>query len=215
MLEQWLDRFPTPQEVFDAALELHSYRDLGTDDRLMRRRDSEYAVFQSVEHAVESGIIRQGFSSVNAFLAKAQTMLQRRKARSGRSLELHLHTIFNEENIVCVFQPTTESGNRPDFIFPSQAAYNNPAYPANRLRMLAAKTTVRERWRQIIEEANRIPVKHLLTLQQGVSENQFSQMREAKVRLVVPQSLHNNYPQSVRPELMTLQDFVGEMRALA
>ena len=129
-------------------------------------------------------------------------------------MERHLRVVFNEEKIVYAPQPTTESGNRPDFIFPSQAAYDNPAYPAGRLRMLAAKTTVKERWRQIIEEANRIPVKHLITLQQGVSENQFAQMRHANVRLVVPKSLHSNYPQSVRQELMTLQDFVGEMRAL-
>ncbi len=215
MPAQWLNQFPTPQEVFDTALALQPYCDLPTDDRVMRRRDCEYAVFQSVEHAVESRVIGQGFNSLDAFLTKAQTILQRRKSRSGRSLELQLRAIFDEENIACAFQPTTESGRRPDFIFPSQADYDNARYPADRLRMLAAKTTVKERWRQVINEADRIPTKHLFTLQEGVSERQFAQMRETNVRLVVPRLLHTRYPQSVRGELMTLQDFVTETREIA
>ena len=212
---RWLNQFPTSQEVFDTALALQPYRNLLTDDRIMRRRDCEYAVFLSVERATEAGTIAQGFNSIEAFLAKAQAILQRRKSRSGRSLELQLQAIFNEEGIPCAFQPTTESGRRPDFIFPSQAAYDDPNYPADRLRMLAAKTTVKERWRQAIDEADRIPAKHIFTLQEGVSERQYAQMRETNIRLVVPQSLHRRYPPSVRPGLMTLQDFVDEARNLA
>ena len=215
MPERWLERFPAPQEVFESALALQSYRGLPMDKRMIRRRDCEYAVFQSIEHAVESRVIEQGFNSIDEFLARAQTVLQRRKSRAGRSLELQLRTILDEENIAYAFQPTTESGNHPDFIFPSQEAYDDLDYPVSRLRMLAAKTTVRERWRQILNEANRIPVKHLFTLQEGVSENQFAQMRDENVRLVVPNPLHSRYPQSVRGELMTLHDFVSETRITA
>ena len=210
MSEQWLERFPTPQEVFDRALALQAHRDLPMDERMIRRRDCEYAVFQSVEHAVESRVIEQGFNSIDEFLARAQTVLQRRKSRAGRSLELQLRAILDEENIAYAFQPTTESGNHPDFIFPSQEAYDDPDYPVGRLRMLAAKTTVRERWRQILNEANRITVKHLLTVQEGMSENQFAQMRDEGIRLVVPSPLHIRYPQLIRPDLMTLQDFISE-----
>jgi hypothetical protein len=57
--------------------------------------------------------------------------------------------------------------------------------------MLAAKTTCKDRWRQILNEADRIPAKHLLTLQEGVSEGQFREMNDAGVRLVVPRALHD------------------------
>lgn len=215
MPEWWLERFPTPQEIFDRALALQAHRGLPMDERMIRRRDCEYAVFRSVEHSVESRVIEQGFNSIDEFLARAQTILQRRKSRAGRSLELQLRAILDEENIAYAFHPTTESGNQPDFVFPSQEAYDDPDYPVSGLRMLAAKTTVRERWRQILNEAHRIPVKHLFTLQEGMSENQFAQMRNENVRLVVPSPLHTRYPQSVRGELMTLQDFVSETRAIA
>ena len=211
---QWLEQFPSPLEVFNTALSLRPYNDLSPDTRVMRRRECEFDVFQSVEHAVESDAIRQGFSSIDSFLARAQTILQRRKARSGRSLELHVNRLLTEENIPYAFQPVTESGNRPDFVFPSQQAYDSPSYPADRLRMLAAKTTVKERWRQVVGEADRIQLKHLLTLQEGVSVNQFSQMQDSDVQLVVPASLHSAYPDRVRPHLMTLNDFVDELRTL-
>lgn len=35
--------------------------------------------------------------------------------------------------------------------------------------MLGAKTTIKERWRQVLEEANRIERKHLITLEPAVS----------------------------------------------
>ncbi len=214
MPSQWLKEFPTPQEVFDTALARQPYSNLSLDARVMRRRDCEYAVFRSVELAFEFSTIRKGFSSIDSFIARAQTILQRRKARSGRSLELHMNRILTEEQIPYVFQPVTEAGKRPDFVFPSQQAYNSPEFPASHLRMLAAKTTVRERWRQVITEADRIQIKHLFTLQEGVSVNQFAQMRDSDVRLVVPKSLHSKYPVGVRPHLMTLKDFVEELREL-
>lgn len=211
---EWADRFPTPQEIIDKAISLQGYRGLSVDSRLLKRRDCEYDVFRSVEQAFELPAIQHGFESIGVFVNKANTILQRRKSRAGRSLELQMKAILEEESVKCEFQARTEAKNRPDFIFPSQEAYNNPSYPDSQLRMLAVKTTVRERWRQILEEADRISVKHLLTLQEGVSEQQFSQMRNAGVRLVVPESLHTRYPASVRPEILTLQNFIKEVQTI-
>ncbi len=80
--------------------------------------------------------------------------------------------------------------------------------------MLAAKTTCKDRWRQVLNEASRIDVKHLLTLQEGVSEGQFREMTEAGVALVVPSVLHNAYPESVRSRLLSLETFIAEVRLL-
>ena len=81
--------------------------------------------------------------------------------------------------------------------------------------MLAAKTTCKDRWRQILNEADRIPRKHLLTLQEGVSENQHAEMKAAGVQLVIPLPLIERFPQSIRPELMTLEKFIESVRHLA
>ena len=80
--------------------------------------------------------------------------------------------------------------------------------------MLAVKTTCRDRWRQILNEADRIPAKHLLTLQEGVSEGQFAEMTGAGVQLVIPAKLMDSFPKSVRPHLQTLESFIGDVRLL-
>ncbi len=58
--------------------------------------------------------------------------------------------------------------------------------------MLAVKTTCKDRWRQILNEADKIHQVHLFTLREGVSLAQYREMRESGVRLVVPSSLHKN-----------------------
>lgn len=215
----WLTRFPSGAEIIAKAAELQSHSALMPDLRLMKRRGCEYEIFRSVEEAVELPLIKAGFTDIDGFIARAQTILQRRKSRSGRSLELHAREIFTEEKLVegthFSHQPVSEPGKSPDFLFPSQAAYQDPSFPASRLRMLAVKTTVKDRWRQILNEASRIPEKHLLTLQEGVSEAQFKEMVEAKVQLVVPQPIIGKFPKSVQPHLQTLESFIGDIRVLA
>lgn len=142
----------------------------------------------------------------------ANSITNRRKSRAGKSLELHLNTIFSEEGLDFAHGETSENKKRPDFLFPSVAAYQDPSWPASRLRMLASKTTCKDRWRQILNEADRIPQKHLITLQQGVSKNQFKEMQRAGVILVAPQKLHKSYPESVQPELVSLEQFIGETK---
>jgi len=214
----WLTKFPSGAEIIAKTAELQSHAGLAPDFRLMKRRECEFELFRSVEEAVELPLIKAGFTTLDGFIARAQTILQRRKARSGRSLELHARAIFAEENLIegthFSHQPESEPGKSPDFLFPSEAAYKDYAFPASKLRILAVKTTLKDRWRQILNEASRVPDKHLLTLQEGVSETQFHEMVEAKVTLVVPKPIIDKFPKSVQPHIQTLESFIGDMRVL-
>ena len=211
----WLSSFPSGAEIVAKAVEMRPETGRGPDDRLLRRRECEYEIFLSVEEAVEMPRIREGFGSINEFVSRAQSILQRRKARAGRSLELQAKEVFVEEglreNQDFAHGVESEPGRRPDFLFPSQTRYRDPAFPADRLRMLAVKTTCRDRWRQILNEAGRIETKHLLTVQEGVSETQFREMKESGVQLVVPTRLWSKYPATVRPKLLSLEAFVAEV----
>jgi hypothetical protein len=80
--------------------------------------------------------------------------------------------------------------------------------------MLAVKTTCKDRWRQILNEADRIRTKHLLTLQEGVSEGQFREMTAAGVQLVVPLPVVPLFPKTAQPHLQTLESFIGDVRLL-
>ena len=215
----WLSAFPTGAEIVAESVRMRPERGRGPDDRLLRRRDCEYEIFLSVEEAVEMPRIREGFGTIDEFVSRAQSILQRRKARAGRSLELQAKEVFREEGLResenFDHDVESEPGRRPDFLFPSQACYRDPSFPADRLRMLAVKTTCRDRWRQILNEAARIPTKHLLTVQEGVSETQFREMKESGVRLVVPARLRTHYPDAMRHELTSLEDFIADVRPLS
>lgn len=214
----WLSEFPSGAEIVRKTVELRGDHGIPVDLRLLKRRDCEFEIFKSLEQAVELPIIKLGFESVDQFINRANSVLQRRKSRSGHSLELHAREIFIEENLRegqdFQHQPESDSGKRPDFLFPSQSAYRDANFPAHKLRMLAAKTTCKDRWRQVINEAERIEIKHLLTLQEGISEGQFREMTAAKVQLVVPLPLVESYPKSVQPHLQTLESFISDVRLL-
>ncbi|PNG27655.1 type II restriction endonuclease [Methylocella silvestris] len=216
---QWFKKFPSGEEIIRRTIAKRPPVGMNPDVRILRRRQCEYEMFLSIEQAVFLPRITSGFTSVDGFLSLAQTILQSRKSRSGNSLELHVREIMSEEGLVSgisfTHRPVVEGGKRPDFLFPSQADYDNFEFPASKLRMLAAKTTCKDRWRQVINEADRIRIKHLLTLQEGVSEGQFREMTDAGVRLVVPAGLHRAFPNSVRPHLITFESFIGEIRMLA
>lgn len=217
---EWLDTFPSTAELMQRSLELRpQYRRLPPDRRLIRRRQCEWEMFQSVESAFWLPVVQEGFRDVETFLNTAQTLSQRRKARSGRSLERHLSYIFGEsgflESINFDQQAETEPGNRPDFLFPSETAYHDESFDAANLRMLAVKTSMKERWSQVLREAERIPKKHLLTLQEGVPQSQFEQITAANITLVVPKPLHRRYRPPIRPYLQTLEDFIEEVKVLS
>ena len=214
----WLTAFPSGADIVRKVCELRPAVGQSADQRLIRRRDCEFQLFQAVEEAVEGQRVTQGFNSVGEFLTTAQRILQRRKARSGRSLELQTREVFLEEGLIEGTQfshgPESDPGKKPDFLFPSEDAYRNPAFPSDQLRLLAAKTTCKDRWRQVINEADRIATKHLLTLQEGISLSQYHEMKTAGIRLVVPRGLFEKYHADIQPELLDLQEFISSVQHL-
>lgn len=206
----WLTSFPSGREIFQ-FIEKQIPQDGWTrsvDELLLKRRDIEFDVFSKVEKYDVLPNIKDGFHSVDDFIKYANSVANRRKSRAGTSLELHLESIFRHENLKFEAQVITEQNKRPDFIFPSGEDYHNPAFPSTKLHMLASKTCCKDRWRQVISEADRIEKKHLFTLQQGVSSNQLAEMYGHGIVLVVPQPIISSFPQDYHSKIMNLSGFV-------
>ncbi len=107
----------------------------------------------------------------------------------------------------------TENRKKPDFLFPSQKAYRDDGFSVAKLQMLAAKTCCKDRWRQVLSEADRIPRKHLFTLQEGISVGQFEEMTSSNLQLVVPEPNKKKFPNEISGQLLNLQEFVGFIRS--
>lgn len=214
----WLERFPSCAEIIEKTVELVPKNYLSPDERLYRRRKCEWEVYRSIEEAYWTPRILSGFENLSEFLGKANSILQSRKARSGRSLELHTLRILEEEGleseISFSYSPILAENRRPDFVFPNSQVFFDLDYPVERLRLLAVKTTCRDRWRQILNESQRVKIKHLLTLQEGISENQYAEMKDSGVKLIVPEPFQATFPKAIRNELMSLEDFIKEVKEL-
>lgn len=190
------------------------------DEQLVAWIAREEQLFRALERLRESERIRQGFVDdagdvdFDAFIAVSLRIHNRRKSRMGRSLEGHLASLFERAGLRFDAQARTEGRRTPDFLFPGAAAYHaaEPGDPA--LAMLAAKSSCKERWRQILPEAAKIPIKHLCTLEPAISSQQLEEMRESRVVLVVPERDHAAFAQEDRRSLWTVGAFVGEMRAM-
>ena len=186
------------------------------DKALLDWTDEEYKLFKALEHARYGDSIANGFSSVDAFISYANQVLNRRKSRAGKSLEHHLAAVFDENNIAYTAQAITEGNKRPDFIFPSVVAYHDFSFPVQKLASLAAKTTCKDRWRQILNEADRLRdgKKYLCTLQQGISAMQLDEMEAEQVVLVVPKPYIQTYPKEKQSSIWTLSKFVSYIKEL-
>lgn len=184
------------------------------DKAILQWVDQEYKLFRALEQERYGRTVANGFSSVDDFIALANQVLNRRKSRAGKSLEHHLAAVFDGNQIRYTAQAVTEGNKRPDFIFPSEAAYHDFSFPADRLTSLAAKTTCKDHWRQILNEADRLRDgrKYLCTLQQGISVMQMDEMESEKVTLVVPEPYISTYPREKQERIWSLRKFVNYVK---
>jgi len=206
----WLSSFPSGREIFQFIEKMFPQEqwNRSVDELLLKRRDIEFDVFSEVERFDVMPNIKDGFLSVDEFIRYANSVANRRKSRAGTSLELHLESIFRYEHLIFEAQAVTEQNKRPDFLFPSGKDYHNPLFPSTKLHMLASKTCCKDRWRQVISEADRIEKKHLFTLQHGVSTNQLEEMYQHGIILVVPQPIIKTFPSDYHAKIMNLTGFI-------
>lgn len=182
------------------------------DEVLLNWVDTEYRLFKCMEEKVYADVISKPFGSIEAFVQTANEVLNRRKSRAGKSLEHHLADIFTHNELVFEEQAITEDNKKPDFLFPNGECYHNMQFPADDLIVLGAKTTCKDRWRQVLTEADRVDVKYLFTLQQGISKNQLKEMHDSRLTLVVPHKYIASFPQEYQSEISDLTRFISLVR---
>lgn len=192
------------------------YIRLNPDEKIISWMNMEYTLFRALEYARYGEIITKGFQSVDEFVRVANVVLNRRKSRAGKSLEHHLSAIFDGNCIEYSSQAVTEGNKKPDFLFPSQEAYHDHGFSVDYIVSLAAKTTCKDRWRQVLNEADRLrdKPKYLCTLQQGISGAQMDEMQAENVILVVPKPYIATYPKDRRDRIWTLARFVQYVKMI-
>ncbi|QYY31644.1 hypothetical protein K2O51_12475 [Cupriavidus pinatubonensis] len=116
---------------------------------------------------------------------------QQRKSRAGYSFEHHIEAMLSEGKIPFQKQVVIEAKKRPDFILPSLALYDNKIRTDREALVLSAKTTLRERWKQVHAEIKNCDL-YIATVDENIAENAIIDMASQGICLVVPESLKNS-----------------------
>lgn len=219
LVERFGRSFPTTREFSDFARSTVTDADpiSNPDGTLLQWYDREEVMFMCMERYLIQERLREGFITdnevdVDAFIQFSLSVNNRRKSRAGLSFENHLEALFSAHRINYSHTPITENRSKPDFIFPSIELYRDLNFPAEHLTMLGAKTTAKDRWRQVLEEADRIDRKHLITLEGAISENQTNEMISRQLQLVVPAPIHATFTVRQQAWLYSVNDFLAEVR---
>ena len=181
------------------------------DIALLTWLEREEILFRTMERYLISDRLSRGFE-VDDFLSLSLSIQNRRKSRVGLALENHMEKLFTVCNIKYDRTKVTENKSKPDFIFPSIIKYHESTFNPSLLTMLGVKSTCKDRWRQVLTEADRIEYKHLLTLEAAISENQTNEMKDRRLQLILPRTLHSTYTTKQQEWIIDIASFIETVR---
>lgn len=171
------------------GVEYEIFRDLQTKSRaidLVRLILGDDPTVFSPEKALRAIVL--DFPKIDALLLSAA---QQRKSRAGYSFEHHIEAMLSDGGVPFEKQVIIEAKKRPDFILPSFALYADPGRTSQEAIVLSAKTTLRERWKQVAQEMKNCDL-YLATVDENIAANAIEDMAAQGIQLVVPESLKNS-----------------------
>jgi hypothetical protein len=214
MLNKFGGLFPTTREFSEYSRKTIGDIDFNSDfdNVLMSCYEREEILYRTLEKHIVGEKLRTGFYDVDDFFDFAKSAQNRRKSRAGLALENHIEFLFQKNKIHYNRAPVTENKSKPDFLFPGIKEYRDIAFNSVNLTMLGVKSTCKDRWRQVLSEADRIETKHVFTLESAISTNQTEEMQERHVQLVVPQKIIGTYKSEQQKWLFSLSDFMASVK---
>lgn len=133
------------------------------------------------------------------------SLSQSRRSRAGQAFEGIFKALFYRLSYPYSDQVNIE-GAKPDFVMPSEEFFRTN--PLDSI-IFTAKRTLRERWRQVVTEANKGYGFFLGTFDDKISTNQITQAARHKIYIVVPASMKNDNPNYRDAyNVLTFEDFL-------
>jgi hypothetical protein len=214
-------RYPKAKDMARAAGEIVArtrVEALDPDSLLTALLDAETALYFAIEKELAGAELRNLLDSspdLTAVLDFSTRRSNARKSRRGLSLQNHFEVVLVREDVPYTAQCSTGSPPVADIMVPSCAAYRDPEFPADCLRMVSCKSTVRERWQETIPESPRIPTKYLLTLDGEMSDSKIKAMLAANVQPFLPEAtIRDSYEDRPTRELLrNVSTLIAELEA--
>lgn len=184
---------------------------------IYRRHELRYRASQVLEILFRDGIAPSTQQIVTRivrhFIPLYEVMRdasQQRRTRVGAGFEAHIKRMLDEGQIPYEEQFVVGT-RRPDFVLPVGRMYLENSPDA---LVLAAKTTLRERWKQVPMEGRSCSI-YLATMDEKVTRSAVREMNDKSVLLVVPEAFkaHGTVVEYAKePNVLTFSEFfTGEL----
>jgi len=162
---------------------------------LNQMQDEIYATYLDVQRSsgqkvIDTQIRNNGsvdFDELDKFFL---SISQSRKSRAGKAFEFIIEEMLNRLGYPFSDQVVID-GAKPDYVMPSEDHFRQK--PLDSI-IFTAKRTLRERWRQVVTEANKGYGYYLATIDEKITKSQIEQAESHKIYIVVPQTLKDSVP---------------------
>ncbi len=161
--------------------------------REYQRRERATALVRTVlgdrpREITAAGFIRGLVDNVGEIDRLMLSASQQRKSRAGYSFEHHIEAMLTAGNLPFAKQVVMDAKKRPDFVLPSLRQFRRPKEGSPPGIILSAKTTLRERWKQVQREMAGGEL-FLATVDESIAANAIEDMASLGIVLVVPEGL--------------------------
>ena len=140
-----------------------------------------------------SGVIGEYTGAIFPYLYELSlSTTNSRRSRAGKTFESLIEKTLsilgvpfeNQSQLGTSFYKEHSLGKKVDLIIPGRAAYEQRRSSCG---IISVKTSLRERWQEVVEELNRSNTRHiyLATLDETISDNQLQLMKNYAITLVV------------------------------
>jgi hypothetical protein len=190
---EWLGKNPGKSfDPFKAKAPGNVLRELTTDIEfsIYRTYELRYRAAQTLELLFRDGlnptneqIIHRVVKNFIPLYEVMRDASQQRRTRVGSGFEAHIKAMLDAGNIPYVEQMVV-STRRPDFVLPVRELYEKGSVDA---LVIAAKTTLRERWKQVGMETRNCRV-YLATLDEKITLSAVNEMRGLNIHLLIPEA---------------------------
>ncbi len=185
-------RYPGSMRANLSTIITSAYEDMSTLYFQHERASLGGALFHGFRHFaiddVSDGVLEAIRAYPKALDEFFLSVSQGRKARAGSTFEKLLAAVFRSLGYEFTEQPSIDG--KPDFVFPSVEHYRRAAMDCI---VFTAKTTLRERWRQITTEGAKGGAMFLATLDDSITDDDLREMSMQRIYVVVPKSMKDTH----------------------
>lgn len=180
-----------------------------------------YDLYLGYEEQLVQPLLNEHFAGksnidVREFFAVASRLKNARFSRAGGSFEAQVAALFDAVGLSYTAQSTRmPDGSKPDFLLPNRAAYDSIDSESLKLvTFVGAKTTTRERWQQLVAEAQRLGERHMFTMDEKLNQSKVETMSKKGVIPVLPlPRIRESYgARDFRSQLMPVSEFIALAR---